>query len=159
MCSRVPDIKHTILLIGGGKDGGFLGVAIFISKCIIWNTTHIGHEYVVSGPAALVCAEILRQNCYQGRIIMITKDNLPPFDKPKLSKVRSQSEMIRSLYSCARVSDHPLSLNEEVSWFMLVRFKDEMDSFRLWMWRAATSSSVRLTFISSMGLRCGHRRR
>ncbi|KAF7668869.1 hypothetical protein LDENG_00282830 [Lucifuga dentata] len=38
------------------------------------------------GPASLVCAEMLRQNCYQGRIIMVTKDILPPFDKPKLSK-------------------------------------------------------------------------
>ncbi|KAM4627151.1 apoptosis inducing factor mitochondria associated 4 isoform 1-T2 [Polymixia lowei] len=56
MCSRVPHINHTILLIGGG-------------------------------PASLVCAETLRQNCYQGRIVMVTKDTLPPFDKPKLSKV------------------------------------------------------------------------
>ncbi|XP_035478835.1 apoptosis inducing factor mitochondria associated 4 isoform X1 [Scophthalmus maximus] len=55
MCSLAPDIKHTILLIGGG-------------------------------PASLVCAETLRQNCYQGRIIIVTKDTLPPFDKPKLSK-------------------------------------------------------------------------
>ncbi|XP_075956219.1 apoptosis inducing factor mitochondria associated 4 isoform X3 [Anarhichas minor] len=38
------------------------------------------------GPASLVCAETLRQNCYQGRILMVTKDTLPPFDKPKLSK-------------------------------------------------------------------------
>uniref|UniRef100_A0A8C2XAW1 Apoptosis inducing factor mitochondria associated 4 n=1 Tax=Cyclopterus lumpus TaxID=8103 RepID=A0A8C2XAW1_CYCLU len=55
MCSRVPDIKHTILLVGGG-------------------------------PASLICAETLRQNCYQGRIVMVTKDTLPPYDKPKLSK-------------------------------------------------------------------------
>ncbi|KAI3354313.1 hypothetical protein L3Q82_018843 [Scortum barcoo] len=67
MCSVGPDIKHTILLIGGG-------------------------------PASLVCAETLRQNCYQGRIIIITKDNLPPFDKPKLSKamnVDSSSILLR----------------------------------------------------------------
>ncbi|CAL8361386.1 unnamed protein product [Merluccius merluccius] len=38
------------------------------------------------GPAALLCAETLRQNFYKGRIVMITKDALPPFDKPKLSK-------------------------------------------------------------------------
>uniref|UniRef100_A0AAQ4PFR5 Apoptosis inducing factor mitochondria associated 4 n=1 Tax=Gasterosteus aculeatus aculeatus TaxID=481459 RepID=A0AAQ4PFR5_GASAC len=38
------------------------------------------------GPASLVCAETLRQNCYQGRIVIVTKDTLPPFDKPKLSK-------------------------------------------------------------------------
>ncbi|XP_061637458.1 apoptosis inducing factor mitochondria associated 4 isoform X3 [Phyllopteryx taeniolatus] len=55
MCSVLPNITHTILLVGGG-------------------------------PAALVCAETLRQNCYQGRIVMVTKDTLPPFDKPKLSK-------------------------------------------------------------------------
>ncbi|XP_061684153.1 apoptosis inducing factor mitochondria associated 4 [Syngnathoides biaculeatus] len=55
MCSVLPNIAHTVLLIGGG-------------------------------PAALVCAETLRQNCYRGRIVMVTKDTLPPFDKPKLSK-------------------------------------------------------------------------
>ncbi|XP_070685159.1 apoptosis inducing factor mitochondria associated 4 [Pempheris klunzingeri] len=68
MCSLAPDIKHTILLVGGG-------------------------------PASLVCAETLRQNCYQGRIVIITKDNLPPFDKPKLSKamnVDSSSILLRS---------------------------------------------------------------
>ncbi|XP_049918551.1 apoptosis inducing factor mitochondria associated 4 [Epinephelus moara] len=68
MCSLVPDIKHTILLIGGG-------------------------------PASLVCAETLRQHCYQGRIIMVTKDSLPPIDKPKLSKalnVDSSSILLRT---------------------------------------------------------------
>ncbi|XP_077396835.1 apoptosis inducing factor mitochondria associated 4 isoform X1 [Festucalex cinctus] len=59
MCSVLPNITHTILLIGGG-------------------------------PAALVCAETLRQNCYQGRIIMVTKDSLPPYDKPKLSKALNE---------------------------------------------------------------------
>uniref|UniRef100_A0A672ZB79 Apoptosis inducing factor mitochondria associated 4 n=1 Tax=Sphaeramia orbicularis TaxID=375764 RepID=A0A672ZB79_9TELE len=48
-------------------------------------------HFVISGPAALLCAETLRQNCYQGRIIMVTKDTLPPIDKPKLSKVRTQA--------------------------------------------------------------------
>ncbi|KAM6946447.1 apoptosis inducing factor mitochondria associated 4 [Aplochiton taeniatus] len=38
------------------------------------------------GPASLLCAETLRQNNYEGRVIMVTKDTLPPFDKPKLSK-------------------------------------------------------------------------
>lgn len=51
------------------------------------------------GPASLVCAETLRQNDYKGRIIMITKDLLPPFDKPKLSKamdVDSSNILLRS---------------------------------------------------------------
>nr|XP_020455737.1 apoptosis-inducing factor 3-like [Monopterus albus] len=68
MCSVSADIKHTILLIGGG-------------------------------PASLVCAETLRQKCYQGRVIMVTKDTLPPFDKPKLSKAMnldSNSILLRS---------------------------------------------------------------
>ncbi|CAG6003880.1 unnamed protein product [Menidia menidia] len=55
MCTIQPDVKHTVLLVGGG-------------------------------PASLVCAETLRQNCYEGRIIIITKDSLAPFDKTKLSK-------------------------------------------------------------------------
>uniref|UniRef100_A0A3P8XQL6 Rieske domain-containing protein n=1 Tax=Esox lucius TaxID=8010 RepID=A0A3P8XQL6_ESOLU len=38
------------------------------------------------GPASLLCAETLRQNHYEGRIIIVTKDTLPPIDKPKLSK-------------------------------------------------------------------------
>uniref|UniRef100_A0A3B4YXW4 Apoptosis inducing factor mitochondria associated 4 n=1 Tax=Seriola lalandi dorsalis TaxID=1841481 RepID=A0A3B4YXW4_SERLL len=56
-------------------------------------------NFVISGPASLVCAETLRQNCYQGRIIMVTKDTLPPFDKPKLSKAMnldSSSILLRS---------------------------------------------------------------
>lgn len=51
------------------------------------------------GPASLVCAETLRQNSYQGRIIIFTKDTLPPFDKPKLSKALdadSSSIILRS---------------------------------------------------------------
>ncbi|CAN9511610.1 unnamed protein product [Ophioblennius macclurei] len=51
------------------------------------------------GPASLVCAETLRQNCFQGRVVMVTKDSLPPFDKPKLSKalnVESGSILLRS---------------------------------------------------------------
>lgn len=68
MCSTTADVKHIIVLIGGG-------------------------------PASLVCAETLRQNNYKGQIIMITKDTLPPFDKPKLSKamnVDSSNIVLRS---------------------------------------------------------------
>ncbi|XP_048859576.1 apoptosis inducing factor mitochondria associated 4 [Brienomyrus brachyistius] len=39
------------------------------------------------GPAALICAETLRQEKYGGRIVMVTKDDLPPYDRTKLSKV------------------------------------------------------------------------
>lgn len=74
----------------------------------------LNKSFVISGPAALVCAETLRQHCYQGRIIMVTKDSLPPFDKPKLSKVRTQSEWRGSLYLCVfvAVADHPALLSK-----------------------------------------------
>lgn len=64
-------------------------------------STDFKHTVVLigGGPASLVCAETLRQNDYKGRIIMITKDLLPPFDKPKLSKamnVDSNNILLRS---------------------------------------------------------------
>uniref|UniRef100_A0A667WNL4 Apoptosis inducing factor mitochondria associated 4 n=1 Tax=Myripristis murdjan TaxID=586833 RepID=A0A667WNL4_9TELE len=51
-----------------------------------FNREGLNLHVVFAGPASLVCAETLRQHCYQGRIVMVTKDTLPPFDKPKLSK-------------------------------------------------------------------------
>ncbi|XP_072318795.1 apoptosis inducing factor mitochondria associated 4 [Eucyclogobius newberryi] len=69
MCSATPDIKHTVVLIGGG-------------------------------PASLICAETLRQNDYKGCIIMITKDSLPPFDKPKLSKAMDVDSSMILLRPC-----------------------------------------------------------
>ncbi|KAI1894019.1 hypothetical protein AGOR_G00129680 [Albula goreensis] len=39
------------------------------------------------GPASLLCAETLRQENYEGRIVMVTKDELLPYDRTKLSKV------------------------------------------------------------------------
>uniref|UniRef100_A0AAY4D165 Rieske domain-containing protein n=1 Tax=Denticeps clupeoides TaxID=299321 RepID=A0AAY4D165_9TELE len=49
-----------------------------------WLTKNL---FFSSGPASLVCAETLRQNSYGGRIVIVTKEELLPFDKPKLSKV------------------------------------------------------------------------
>ncbi|OXB58121.1 hypothetical protein ASZ78_012526 [Callipepla squamata] len=41
------------------------------------------------GVAALTCAETLRQEGFTGRIIMVTKEKHPPYDKSKLSKAVS----------------------------------------------------------------------
>ncbi|XP_041097183.1 apoptosis inducing factor mitochondria associated 4 isoform X2 [Polyodon spathula] len=52
------------------------------------------------GPAALVCAETLRQGSYGGRIIMATKEELPPYDRTKLSKamnVKADGILLRQL--------------------------------------------------------------
>lgn len=42
---------------------------------------------VHTGAASLICAEVLRQENFAGRIIMATKDELLPYDKTRLSKV------------------------------------------------------------------------
>jgi len=41
---------------------------------------------VGGGPAGATCAETLRSNGYTGRIVMICKENVLPYDRPKLSK-------------------------------------------------------------------------
>ncbi|XP_008286824.1 apoptosis-inducing factor 3 [Stegastes partitus] len=47
------------------------------------------------GAASLMCAEILRQQNFGGRIIMVTRDDLLPYDKTRLSKVMNvESETI-----------------------------------------------------------------
>ncbi|MED6250140.1 hypothetical protein ATANTOWER_025325 [Ataeniobius toweri] len=39
------------------------------------------------GAASLICAETLRQENFGGRIIMVSRDDLLPYDKTRLSKV------------------------------------------------------------------------
>ncbi|XP_061460586.1 apoptosis-inducing factor 3-like isoform X2 [Rhineura floridana] len=39
-----------------------------------------------AGPAALTCAETLRQEGFTGRVIMVTRENHQPYDRTKLSK-------------------------------------------------------------------------
>ncbi|XP_061072893.1 apoptosis inducing factor mitochondria associated 4 [Conger conger] len=39
------------------------------------------------GPASLLCAETLRQENYGGRIVMVSSEDLLPYDRTKLSKV------------------------------------------------------------------------
>ncbi|CAG08839.1 unnamed protein product, partial [Tetraodon nigroviridis] len=50
---------------------------------------------VNAGAASLICAEVLRQENFPGRIIMATRDELLPYDKTRLSKVMNvESESI-----------------------------------------------------------------
>lgn len=41
---------------------------------------------VGGGPAAATCAESLRQEGFEGRIVMICKENVLPYDRIKVSK-------------------------------------------------------------------------
>ncbi|KAM6986119.1 apoptosis-inducing factor 3-like [Aplochiton taeniatus] len=52
------------------------------------------------GAASLVCAETLRQENFGGRIVMVTRDELLPYDKTRLSKVmdvESNSILLRRM--------------------------------------------------------------
>ncbi|XP_044226593.1 apoptosis-inducing factor 3-like [Thunnus albacares] len=52
------------------------------------------------GAASLICAETLRQENFSGRIIMVTRDDLLPYDKTRLSKVmnvESDSILLRRM--------------------------------------------------------------
>lgn len=46
---------------------------------------------LLAGPAGLVCAETLREEGFTDRIVMCTMDKHPPYDRPKLSKVCTQT--------------------------------------------------------------------
>uniref|UniRef100_A0A8C6NNR9 Apoptosis inducing factor mitochondria associated 5 n=1 Tax=Nothobranchius furzeri TaxID=105023 RepID=A0A8C6NNR9_NOTFU len=49
------------------------------------------------GAASLTCAETLRQENFGGRIIMVTREDLLPYDKTRLSKVTCDTIMLRSM--------------------------------------------------------------
>uniref|UniRef100_A0A4W4F0C3 Rieske domain-containing protein n=1 Tax=Electrophorus electricus TaxID=8005 RepID=A0A4W4F0C3_ELEEL len=69
------------------------------AKCsaVINSSTSFSHVLIIgSGPAALVCAETLRQEGYTDRIVMCTMDKHPPYDRPKLSKsLESTAEQLQ----------------------------------------------------------------
>lgn len=41
---------------------------------------------MIIGPSSVTCAETLRQEGFKGRIVIATKENVLPYDRPKLSK-------------------------------------------------------------------------
>lgn len=44
------------------------------------------YRMFITGPAGTCCVETLRQEGFDGRVILITKDNHLPYDRTKLSK-------------------------------------------------------------------------
>lgn len=57
------------------------------------------------GPAALTCAETLRQEGFAGRILMVTRENHLPYDKTQLSKVQWVGDLAGVGGGCRR-SEH-----------------------------------------------------
>uniref|UniRef100_A0A8C7QMU4 Rieske domain-containing protein n=1 Tax=Oncorhynchus mykiss TaxID=8022 RepID=A0A8C7QMU4_ONCMY len=62
---------------------------------------------VSAGSASLVCAETLRQENFGGRIIMVTRDNLLPYDKTRLSKVNYPNSVFPNSVSSAKFPGFP----------------------------------------------------
>uniref|UniRef100_A0A667YFX5 AIF family member 3 n=1 Tax=Myripristis murdjan TaxID=586833 RepID=A0A667YFX5_9TELE len=65
-----------------------------MARCsaVINSSTGFSHVLIIgSGPAGLVCAETLRQEGFTDRIVMCTMDKHPPYDRPKLSKVCTET--------------------------------------------------------------------
>lgn len=63
-------------------------------------TTHILHYILFCpGPSTLVCAETLRQEGFTGKITLVSRESVLPYDRIKLSKVRKAlKEFIVSQY-------------------------------------------------------------
>ncbi|XP_070402202.1 apoptosis-inducing factor 3 isoform X4 [Nothobranchius furzeri] len=87
-----------------------------MARCsaVINSSSGFSHVLIIgSGPAALVCAETLRQESFTDRIVMCTMDRHPPYDRPKLSKsLDSTAEQLR-LRSIDFLQDHDIELFTE----------------------------------------------
>lgn len=69
---------------------GLVWCRVTLAHCLTFPTL-AAIDLSLSGPAALVCAETLRQEGFTDRIVMCSMDKHPPYDRPKLSKVCTES--------------------------------------------------------------------
>ncbi|EDV21585.1 uncharacterized protein TRIADDRAFT_59728 [Trichoplax adhaerens] len=65
------------------------------------------------GPAALSCADTLRKEGFQGRIIMATRERSLPYDRPKLSKALSSTAASLQLRSAEFFKDTAIEVLTE----------------------------------------------
>jgi hypothetical protein len=79
LCQRDKKNENVVLIIGSGECTGSLGLQEASNPSFSLTAGGSGHS----------CAETLRQEGFTGRIIMVTKENYLPYDRPKLSKVMS----------------------------------------------------------------------
>jgi len=95
-----------VLIIGSGHSTQRLSSFRYDtmeSKCTISSLCLLTLQNGVwcAGPAGLVCAETLRQEGFTDRIVMVTAEKHPPYDRPKLSKVCTQtwSKLIKQTHN------------------------------------------------------------
>ena len=43
--------------------------------------------FLVSGPASVEAAETFRREGFKGRVVIVSRESILPYDRPKLSKV------------------------------------------------------------------------
>lgn len=95
-------IRHNFTSESPIKPWFFSGrILTWVILVLVWTRKTLAHylpfptltamECSLSGPAALVCAETLRQEGFTDRIVMCSMDKHPPYDRPKLSKVCTES--------------------------------------------------------------------
>lgn len=101
----LSDITRHIFTCESPKKHDFLFFSVriltWLVLVLVWARVTLCHyltlptltaiELSLSGPAALVCAETLRQEGFTDRIVMCSMDKHPPYDRPKLSKVCTES--------------------------------------------------------------------
>ncbi|XP_055331403.1 apoptosis-inducing factor 3-like isoform X3 [Paramacrobiotus metropolitanus] len=87
---QVNTVGNDVVVKGSAKNVDDQKRAFPMAK---WNRDPDGKRVVIigGGPAALICAETLRKEQFQGQIIMLTEEPSIPYDRPKLSKTLDAS--------------------------------------------------------------------
>lgn len=108
----------------------------FFSSCI--------NCIVLLGPASVVCAETLRQEGFDGKIILCSMEQTLPYDRPKLSKVVMWPCHVTDISSSS-------SGNECYSWWDKVTLRSFLQRTQYWatVWQGGLkhSNSLKEFFI------------
>lgn len=65
---------------------------------------------VGGGPTGAICAESLRQEGFTGRIIMVCKENVVPYDRIKVSKIFDLDIQKTTLRPASFYGDHKIDM-------------------------------------------------
>uniref|UniRef100_A0A671QN19 Apoptosis inducing factor mitochondria associated 5 n=1 Tax=Sinocyclocheilus anshuiensis TaxID=1608454 RepID=A0A671QN19_9TELE len=91
-CHKVKVENNKVYVSGQPKHIKWMGAR---DQAVLHTVMLLG-----GGAASLMCAETLRQENYGGRIIMVSRDDLLPYDKTRLSKImnaESESLLMRRM--------------------------------------------------------------
>ncbi|XP_003386312.1 PREDICTED: apoptosis-inducing factor 3-like [Amphimedon queenslandica] len=102
------------IIVSASKKDLEKGRCPFVQKSPVDGTTR-DEVYVLvgGGPATVVCAETLRQEGFNGKIILCTREKVLPYDRPKLSKAMHISAEEIKLRSESFYKEHNIELQTE----------------------------------------------